>query len=728
MDASPTSTAPHRDPAVLSRLAAVSRAAGLAASLVALGALASWAGGPVWLRSGGRLIETQPNSAAGLLLAGLAIVIGPASAGRARRAISVLLAGAAVAIGALTLFQQVTGVDLGIDLLLFARGATWNGLTSPGRMGPPAALSLLLAGLAILAMHVDLRGGHLAGQILALGTAPLPMLALVGYAYDVTLLQGIAIALPTAVALLLLDLAIVLARPDHGFVGSLASDGSGSAIARRMLVYAIALPFVLGWLALAASAGGRDAAFTVSIMVAALTLILVVLVLRDAGVVVRLEAAKERAQQEEAISREALARALRREQEARAQAEAASRAKDEFLNALSHELRTPLNAILGWSRLLRDDGADSDRLARGLAVVDRNGRALAQVVSDLLDMSRIARGVIHMERLDADLVAAVESAADAVRAAATAKGIVLARSLGEGVPQVFGDPARLQQIAWNLIANAVKFTPPGGRVEVVLGVEDGRPVLTVQDTGAGISPEFLPHVFERFRQADGSSTRRHAGLGLGLALTRELVILHGGTIEVASAGVGRGATFRVTFPPAAATVPDAAPVPRRERLGGARILVVDDEADSRDLLLQLLASWGARPAGAGSAREALALAARERPDLLVSDIAMPGEDGCSLVQELRRSERSLGQLPIPAVALTAFARPEDRRRVLAAGFDAHVAKPVEPDDLLDTLKRLLERRPRAALEPQESRTPAPPEARSGPHEPPRQGGEALAAG
>jgi signal transduction histidine kinase/CheY-like chemotaxis protein len=475
-----------------------------------------------------------------------------------------------------------------------------------------------------------------------------------------------------------------------GLAGSLARRSIGGVLARRVLLYALALPAAVGWVALTLDRAGSEASFAVSLAVAAVTLALAIPGLRDAAALDRMELAKDSARAERERSREELMGALQREEEARARAEVANRARDEFLTTLSHELRTPLNAILGWTRLLRDAEGERDKLDRGLSVLDRNGRALAQLVSDLLDMSRLARGVIQLEREEVDLVAVVEGAVDMVRPAAEAKSLALVRTVGDGLPRVEGDLGRLQQVAWNLLSNAVKFTPAGGRVSVLLSVHGGEVVLEVGDTGDGIAPEFLPHVFERFRQADGSAARRHGGLGLGLALTRELAVLHGGRVEAESAGLGQGATFRV-FLPAAPEEP-CAPRPRRtERphLGGAKILVVDDEADSRELLLQLLVSWGARPAGAASAQEAFAAVARERPELVVSDIAMPGEDGFALLQNLRRLERALGQQPVPVVALTAFSRPEDRRRVLAGGFHAHLAKPVEPEELLATLAALV---------------------------------------
>jgi signal transduction histidine kinase/ActR/RegA family two-component response regulator len=696
-----------------------------AAGVVSAAVLASWGWGPRWLRTAGGEIETHPLTAAGILLAVAAVLLA-GKPGRQVRQLTRGLALCAGALGAFTLLEHLTGVDLGIDRVLHQVGVAAS--EHDGRIGPPASINLLLAGAGLFLITARGRSVRAAARLLAFAAAPLPLLAVVGYAYDATFQAGpriSAIAPPTALALLLLDAGLLLVWSGSGRgAASLSLHGAAGALGRRMLLYAVALPVILGWGALVLSRAGAEASLAVSLVTVAVTLALAILVLRDAAALDRMERAKERASVERERSREELARALRREQEARAQAEAANRARDEFLATLSHELRTPLNAILGWTRLLRDARGEPEKLARGLSVLDRNGRALAQVVSDLLDMSRLARGVIQLEREEVDLARALDAAVEVVRPAAEAKGVALVRTVEEGLPRVVGDPGRLQQVAWNLLSNAVKFTPEGGRVGALLSAEAGEVVLTVEDTGDGIPPEFLPHVFERFRQADGSPTRQHGGLGLGLALTRELTTLHGGRVEVESAGRARGATFRVFLP----AVPDQPSAERpakaaRPRLDGARILVVDDEVDSRELLLQLLASWGARPAGASSAREALAVAARERPELLVSDIAMPGEDGFALLQDLRRLERALGHLPVPAIALTAFGRPEDRRRVLAGGFDAHVAKPVEPEDLLATLAALLRREPRGAA------TPLAPEATVPAAEGTRGGSrEALAAG
>jgi signal transduction histidine kinase/ActR/RegA family two-component response regulator len=367
----------------------------------------------------------------------------------------------------------------------------------------------------------------------------------------------------------------------------------------------------------------------------------------------------------------------------------ANRAKDEFLATVSHELRTPLTPMLTWVRLLRTARLDPATATRALEAIERNARAQAQLVEDLLDVSRIITGKLRLDVRAVALESIVEAALDAVRPAADAKGIALDAALDPSVV-VAGDPDRLQQVLWNVVSNAVKFTPRGGRVEVWLGRAGDHAQVTVRDTGVGIRIEFLPFVFDRFRQADASPTRVHGGLGLGLAIVRHLVELHGGSVEAASEGEGRGATFAVRLPLAAGDVKVGAEAGRpaaAAALDGLRVLVVDDEPDTLEALSAALAGYGARVRTALSTREALASLDGGDVDVLVADIGMPGEDGYALVRELRGRPAHRGGR-IPAAALTAYARPVDAERALAAGFQVHVAKPVEPGDLAALIARL----------------------------------------
>jgi PAS domain S-box-containing protein len=396
---------------------------------------------------------------------------------------------------------------------------------------------------------------------------------------------------------------------------------------------------------------------------------------------------------------------LAREQSARAEAERAGRMKDEFLATLSHELRTPLNAILGWSQVLRGRGAGSaEELGEGLAVIERNARVQTQLIEDLLDMSRIITGKLRLDVRRVDLTAVIESAVASVKLSAEAKGIRIHTVLDPLAGPVKGDPARLQQVVWNLLANAIKFTPKGGRVEVTLERVNSHVEMALSDTGIGIKPEFLPHLFERFRQADASTTRRFGGLGLGLAIVKHLVEQHGGSVVAKSAGEGQGATFRVTLPlPVAREGEEIGrehPAVEAERqmaldepqpdLSGVRVLVVDDEADARDLIRRVLEDLGAEIRTAGSAGEAMEWFADGRQDIpavLISDVGMPDVDGFELMRRVRATGPQRGG-KVPAVALTAFARSEDRRRAMMAGFDMFVSKPVEPAELAAVVARL----------------------------------------
>lgn len=370
------------------------------------------------------------------------------------------------------------------------------------------------------------------------------------------------------------------------------------------------------------------------------------------------------------------------------QAAEANRIKDEFLATVSHELRTPLNAIVGWTKLLLQKELDAS-VAHGIAVIDRNAEAQAQLIDDILDVSRIITGKLRIEPLPIDLAVTTREAMDVVRPSAEAKDIKL--ELVQETPDCFlvGDPGRLRQVIWNLLANAVKFTAKGGTITVRLGIHQSRLVLSVTDTGRGIAPEFLPYVFDRFKQEESSTTRRFGGLGLGLALVRHIVELHGGIVEVSSV-LGKGSVFTVTLPVrAVATVTPAADKAKPASsmtgmLRGFRILIVDDEPDARELVKVVLESADAQVDVAGSVREAMELLGRDRPDVVVSDIAMPEQDGYSLMRWIREQAK----LTIPTIALTAYTRAEDQTEALAAGFTTHVGKPVNPEDLVRAVKNL----------------------------------------
>jgi PAS domain S-box-containing protein len=411
---------------------------------------------------------------------------------------------------------------------------------------------------------------------------------------------------------------------------------------------------------------------------------------RVVGVVMDVTEAKRAEQEREQL--------LEREREARGHAEHASRLKEDFLATLSHELRTPLTAIFGWAQLLEQGNRDPAALSEGLAAISRNARAQTQLIEDLLDMSRIASGKLRLEVQRIDLSDVVSAAVESVRPAAEARNIRLARVLDSSRTVVSGDPHRLQQVVWNLLSNAIKFTPKGGRVQVVLQRINSHAELSIIDNGQGIAPSFLPHVFERFRQADASTTRGAGGLGLGLSIVKQLVELHGGTVAAHSAGEGKGATFTVALPLAVTHLAAPAPPqglsepPAGETLAdvtleGVTVLVVDDEPDTRSMIQRTLESCKATVLLAQSSEEAVQRVRRDRPDVIVSDIGMPGQDGYALMRAVRSLPPEQGG-ETPAAALTAYARAQDRRQALFAGYQSHVVKPADPAELVTVVASL----------------------------------------
>jgi signal transduction histidine kinase len=386
---------------------------------------------------------------------------------------------------------------------------------------------------------------------------------------------------------------------------------------------------------------------------------------------------------------ERLERALEGEQRARRETEQASYLKDQFLMTVSHELRTPLTAIYGWSRVLATASLPADQQRRAVEAVERNARAQVKLIDDLLDVARAISGKLQIDPRPLVLPEVLLAAADTLVPAMQARRITFATSFDPALGLVMADPDRLQQITWNLLSNAIKFTPEGGRVELGARRAGSNVEIAVSDTGAGIAPDFLPHVFERFRQQDAGTRRRFGGLGLGLAIVRHLAELHGGAVSAESAGLGQGATFRVTLPLRAAATEGAVRAARSRddapgaNLRGLQMLIVDDEADARELFASILGSAGASAATAGSATEAREYLARNQVDVLLSDIEMPGEDGYALLEDLR--EGGAAGLPPVVIAVTAHAREVDRHRALAAGFHGHITKPIDPASLVETI-------------------------------------------
>jgi signal transduction histidine kinase len=497
------------------------------------------------LKGAGHTITMKPNAAVGLIASGLSLIA--AAASRAPWTGGAMTLAALVALtGGLTLSEHLAGWDLQIDQLLFEEPPGAAATASPGRMGPNASTSLMLIGIALLGLHRRTRRGAVVAQWLALVTATFATVALLGYLYGAQELYSASrftgIAWPTAVALLVLALGVLFARPQHGPTSAIVSTGPGGVMARQMLVFAIAMPLVLGYVrvrgerALLYDTGLGSALVAVTMIVVFAVAIWRTALKLDATNLARAAAQRERDD------------LLMRERAAREEAERASRLKDEFLATLSHELRTPLNVILGWTEALRNGSLPEDRRGHAAAVVARNGRVLARLVEDLLDISRISTERVRLQMQPVDVIRVASAAITAIDTEATAKGVRLVSRLDGASGVVVGDPERLQQIVGNLLSNAVKFTPAGGTVGVDAHVLPSTVELRVRDTGQGIAPEFLPHVFERFRQEDATTTRQHGGLGLGLSIVRELTELHGGSVSVASDGHGRGATFTVTLP------------------------------------------------------------------------------------------------------------------------------------------------------------------------------------
>jgi len=805
------------------------RAAAEATAFLGIAVLIGWALDLPLLRAGfpGSL-SVKANAALGFLAAGLSARTLASRRSGPRARLAAKIAGAMVAsVGFFTLVEYVASVNLGIDQLLVKEPGGAAGTTYPGRMAPNSALAFLFIGIALLVHDLETEAGTRPAQLLALAAALVPLQAIIGFAYGVEPMEGLAantrVPLYAGIGFLLLVTSLLFDRPQSGLMGVFTGPGLAGFMARRLIGAVFVVPIGLGWLFLVVGlrAGKYEALLGASFVVVSAVVVAAAVVYWNALALGDMEGERLRAEETERKQREwlrttlasigdaviatdvdgmvtlvnavaekltgvgaeavgrplgevfravdetrkpipdpvaaALARGgpaplgagvtllafsgaeypvegsaapiraeggkpqgvalifgdrtearrgeaeraalLVREQEARAEAERASRTKDEFIATVSHELRTPLNAVLGWARLLRTGRLDAGSTVRAMEAIERSAMTQAQIVDDLLDVARIVRGRLKLDVREVDLSVAVEAAADTVGPAANAKGIALDLQLEPGAGLVRGDPGRLQQVVWNLLANAIKFTPPGGRVEVRLCRLPDRVRLQVQDDGTGIDPGFLPHVFERFRQADSSPTRAHGGLGIGLAIVRHLVEAHGGSVAAASAGRNQGACLTVDLP---LPIDLPRPEPRQtgrswprlapgltddQILSGLHVLVVDDDDDTLEAVRHLLEQVGARVSTAATAADAFQALGVEPPDVLLSDIGMPGEDGISLIRRIRGLDPDQGGR-VPAAALTAYTQPSDRERALGAGFQAFLAKPVDPLELAETVARL----------------------------------------
>jgi signal transduction histidine kinase/ActR/RegA family two-component response regulator len=538
--------------------------------------------------------------------------------------------------------------------------------------------SALLIGLGINAMHY-------------VGMAAMQMQPAIVYVPRLVA-ASVAIAVGAAGAALWIAFKLRRQGPGAWRLRGAAALVMGAAIAGMHYTGMAAAIFPANSVCLAASGGFTLNGLTIMVINATVSILGIALL--TAVYDIRLDARSQVAQVFERNAQERQ-RLLEEERALRSEAERLSALKDQFLATLSHELRTPLNAILGWTQLLQLKN-DPASLERGVRVIERNARLQAQLIEDLLDLSRVVSGKVRLELEDLDVAEMIHAQLDAARPAALAKQVELTSNVPVGIARVRADPARLQQVLWNLLGNAIKFTPDGGRVDVTLRVDGGEALVTVSDSGIGIDPAFLPHVFDLFRQGDASTTRRHGGLGIGLAIAQQLAQLHGGTLEASSEGAGRGARFVLHLP--AVVVPDEeaaslADGPALERAGrgrlltGVDILVVDDEPDAREMLLEILGAAGARVTAAASGPEALRILQGARPHVMVSDIGMPEMNGYELLRRVRESAQPHVS-KLPAVALTAYTRIEDEHKALASGFNAFQRKPIELAALLETVATL----------------------------------------
>ena len=685
------------DPGVAARLRQLSRVCAAAVLCIGGISLLGWFLDNDTLRgayAAGITIKT--NTAIALVFLGLGLLLQDFASNDSPRMRMARLCGAfAALIGFLTLAQHLTGVSLGIDELLFKEPAGAVATSSPNRMGLPSSTTLPLLGCGILLLGWRTRRGIAPSQVLAILALLVTLVPLLGYLNRLPSLyaNGVVtgIALPTAVAFLLAAASVLCARPEIGVMRRVVCDDGGGILVRRMIPAVILLPIVVGYLRqIGQDAGLYSADFGRVVGTLVFICAFSALTLWTGKVISLYSRARARAEAAELEMKERLLKTLESERNARATAERTSRMKDEFLATLSHELRTPLQAIIGWTHVLHTPALAPEDLKRGVETIERNARLQTQLIEDLLDMSRIVSGKIHLDVEDVDLARVVDAVLDAMRPAAQSKNLTIEARIEARPAPVRGESARLQQILWNLVSNAIKFTPEGGGLVVRLSRGDANYRLIVRDDGVGIRPELLADIFERFSQADSSTKRRFGGLGLGLSIARQLAELHGGSLEATSEGEGRGATFTLTLPVAAAL--DGAPLEGAEvtdiseatiDLVGLKLLVVDDQADARELIARILRDRHAEVWTAQDVTSALGLLARERFDVLVSDIGMPARDGYDLIKDVRARGN-----PIPAIALTAFARAEEKVRALEAGYHAHLAKPVNPIHLARAIARL----------------------------------------
>lgn len=636
-------------------------------------------------------ITVKTNAGIAFLLTGIALFLLNRHRGYLFVRVARVLALVISLIGLATFVQHCTDLNLGIDELIFSEPPGEAGTSAPNRMGPPASLNFTLIGLALLLLSSRRERGHNLASKLAVAITGVGAIPALGYLFGAHQLFGIArftgIALSTAIAFVLLGFAILCSCSESKLARLFVAKDAGGVLMRRLLPPALLLPPFLGYfITTAQGMDWYDWVFGRALLVCAFMLIFARLIWSSAKILQALD--RERCE------------LIESERAARGSAERANRFKDQFLATLSHELRTPLNAILGWCQLLKRQQAPSPAdIESGLDTIARNARLQAQLIEDLLDMSRILTGKFALRIATFDVLSSLQSAISSIVPAARAKNITIESRLESGPINISGDPDRVQQIFWNLLSNAIKFTPSGGRVMVDCHAHEASVEVAVSDTGCGIEPHFLPSIFDRFAQADGSTTRRSGGLGIGLSIVQELVTLHGGSVTARSDGPGRGATFSIIIPlaePSKNAIPiqepqnkNIASMPNDFLLDGITVLVVDDDPDAREIATRILSQRGATVNAVSSAAHALNSLKVERPDVIISDIGMPEQDGYQLIRTIRNTS---GWEDIPAIALTAFVRHEDELRTLESGYNLHVRKPLDASELSISIRNLLRSR------------------------------------
>lgn len=631
-------------------------------------------------------INVKANTGICFILTSFSLLLYKSSSQRLSKAIGQVLGTFAFLVGFLTILEHLTGHNFGIDELFFREDVGGIATASPNRMGPPASICFMLLGSTLTLLHFETKRFENYASNIAIVTCSIALLPILGYTFGARELYGVAqytgISLPSAIAFLILSTGLLFSCNQSRILTIMCSEHAGGVLLRRLLLPALLLPPLLGYLrAQGEELGLFHESFGRALLIVAILLVFTRLVWASAKVL-------------EVIDRQRVD-LIESERAARNTAERANRFKDEFLATLSHELRTPLNAILGWSQLLKRKAPESSETALGLDTIERNARLQAQLISDLLDMSRIISGKFRLNFNECDLQSVLTLALRSIQLEAKEKNISIHKEFSSNPILLRGDQERLQQIFWNLLSNAVKFTQAGGSITVTMEQIDSSVSISIRDTGQGIAPEFLARIFHRFTQADSSSTRRHGGLGIGLSIVHELVSLHQGTVTATSDGLGKGARFTVTLPISPIMVSgrpsdDKTSLPKPKSaisLEGIKILVVEDDKDARELTGRILTEREAEVLLCGSVAEALLQFAEFKPDILISDIGMPNEDGYQLIKELRNRPAPLGG-ELPAIALTAFVRDIDKFKILNSGYSAHVAKPIDASELLDTIARL----------------------------------------